>query len=432
MIHKPTLKLKEEEHTTMKGNRTMKQYSIPGRVSGPALMLVLPLALITLVALGLTIQAGSGPFDNGGPFDASSVVPTADEVNVDQQVGFALYVVNSSPVTATDVLVWNPLPPDTTYVSASGGAFPVVGGTVGDGIPNVPLENQAYDARRHAAVPLTDAGSVTGVAWVGDVPPGEIVALGLIAAVDDPARRFLVDEMFLYDDRELVGQFSGRTWVPPHQLFLMFILSRFEAPMPTPTPAPTTTMTFPLPYGRGLGFGGGSLHSDYGQALAGVDLRFGDDDVYLGQAPPSGPYLPWYVLGRAYGGWDTAALPDRAAILSATLVLDVGCNPPTTTFRTMVYQSLWTPPLAEDAWYAMGHEAVGAWDTADYPCDGCPAPHSCLVRIEIEPNAVNRTGLTLLEMRSDREGAPPTAPEQVLLNRSADFPALVITYVEEP
>jgi hypothetical protein len=217
-------------------------------------------------------------------------------------------------------------------------------------------------------------------------------------------------------------------------MFLTLILSRFEAPDPTPTPVPTpttTTMTFTIPYGQGLGFGGGSLHPDYGRALAGADLRFGDDDVYLGQAPPSGPYLPWYAIGRAYVGWDTAALPDDAEILSATLVLDVGCNPPTTTFGMTVYRGLWTPPLAEDAWYAPGHEVAGTWHTADYPCSGCPSPTPCLVRVEIHSDMVNRAGPTLLELRNDREGTPPTSPEQVLLNRSADFPALVITYREE-
>ncbi len=406
----------------------MRHNSIAGRLSGPARTLVLPLALVALVALGLTIQAGSGPFDG------SSVVPTTEEVSVGQQVGFALYLVNSSPITATDVLLWNPLPPDTTYVSASGGAFPVVEGTVDDGLLAAPPESQAYDARLRTAVPLTDTGSVTGIAWVGDVLPGEMQALGLIVEVNDPAGRFLVDEMSIYDDRELVGQFSGQAWVPPHEMFLTLILSRFEAPSPTPTPVPTpttTTMTFTIPYGQGLGFGGGSLHPDYGQALAGMDLRFGDDDVYLGQAPPSGPYLPWYAIGRAYGGWDTGALPDDAEILSATLVLDVGCNPPTTTFGTTVYRGLWTPPLAEEAWHVPGYEAVGTWGTADYPCGGCPSPTPCLVRIDLDPDAVNRAGPTLLELRSDREGTPPTTPEQVLLNRSADFPALVVTYREE-
>ena len=407
----------------------MRHNSIAGRLSGPARTLALPLALVALVALGLTIQARSGPFDG------SAVVPTAEEVSVGQQVGFALYLVNSSAVTATDVLVWNPLPPDTTYVSASGGAFPVVAGMVDDGLLVAPPESQAYDARLQMAVPLTDTSSVTGIAWVGDVPPGEMQALGLIVEVNDPAGRFLVDEMFVYDDRELAGQFSGQTWVPPHEMFLTLILSRFEAPTPTPTPVPTpttTTMTFTVPYGQGLGFGGGSLNPDYGQALAGADLRFGDDDVYLGQAPPDGPYLPWYVIGRVYAGWDTSTLPDEAEILSATLVLDLGCNPPTTAFGTTVYQGLWTPPLDEVAWQTMGHENVGTWHTADYPCSGCPAPEPCLVWIDLDPAAVNRQGLTLLEMHSDREGIPPTTPEQVLVNRSADFPALVLTYVEEP
>ena len=216
----------------MKGNRTMKQNSLSGRVSGPALMLALPLALLALVTLGLTIQA------IGGPFDGSLVVPTADEVRVGQQVGFALYVVNSSPMTATDVLVWNPLPPGSTYVSASGGAFPVVGGAVHGGLLAAPPEGQAYDARLHTSTALSGTDEISGIAWVGSLSPGEMVTLGLIVTVNDPAGRFLVDEMFVYDDRELAGRFSGQSWVPPHEMFLTLILSRFEAPGPTPTPVP--------------------------------------------------------------------------------------------------------------------------------------------------------------------------------------------------
>jgi uncharacterized repeat protein (TIGR01451 family) len=396
-------------------------------------LLALPLALVALVTLGLTIQAIGGPFDNGGPFAASSVVPTTDEVSVGQDVGFALYVVNASPVTATDVLVWNPLPPGSTYVSASGGAFPVVGGAVSDALPTMPPEGHAYDARIHTSTPLTGTDEVSGIAWVGSLLPGEMVTLGLIVTVDDPAGRYLVDEMSIYDDRGLVGQFSGQTWVPPHEMFLTLILSRFEAPTPTPTPVPTpttTTMTFTIPYGQGLGFGGGSLDPDYGQALAGSDLNFGDGGVYLGQVPPMGPYQPWYAIGRAYGGWDTSALPDEAEILSAVLVLEVACNPPTTTFGTTVYQGAWTPPLDENAWYTPGDRPVGAWDTADYPCTGHVG--SGQVRINLDPGVVDLDGLTLLEIRSDQEGTPPVSPEQVLVNRSPTFPALVVTYGEEP
>ena len=392
-------------------------------------MLALPLALVALAAIGLTIQAGSGPFDG------SSVVPTASEVKVGDELGFALYVVNSGPVTVTDVLVWNPLPPGTTYVGASGGAFPITGGVMAGTPSSIPLQGRAYDVRLHASVPLTDTGDVTGIAWVGDVPPGGMQVLGLIVIVNDPAGRYVVDEVSIYDDRDLAGRFSGQAWVRLYVHYFPLVANRAVPPTPVPTPTPgptTTTVTFTIPYGQGLGSGGGSLDPDYWQALAGSDLRFGDDGVYLGQSPPDGPYIPWYVIGRAYAGYDTASLPDDVTILSATLVLDVGCNPPTVTFGTTVYRGIWFPPLGEDAWNTMGDQAVGTWHTANYPCSGCPSPLPCLVHIELDPAAVDREGLTLLEMRSDREGTPPTVPEQVLINRSADFPALVIAYREEP
>ena len=129
-------------------------------------------------------------------------------------------------------------------------------------------------------------------------------------------------------------------------------------------------------------------------------------------------------------GWDTSTLPDDAEVLSATLILQVNCNPPETAFGVTVYRGVWTPPLDEDAWYAMGSEPAGIWDTADYPCTGQWGQG--LVYIRIDPSAVNPGGQTLMEMRSDGEGTPPVTVEQVLVNRSPTFPALVVTYRVEP
>mgnify|MGYP002682080513 CR=1 FL=1 len=400
-----------------------------------------PVALVVmlggLVLPVLAVRLGAIRAD-AGPFDGSVVVPTVDETTVGEAVGVALYVVNSSPVTATEVLVWNPLPVGATYVSASGGAFPVLGRAVSDTLPAIPSDGFAYDSRLRVSVPLTDTDNVTGIAWVGDILPNEMVSLGLILTVDNPAGRFLVDEMFVYDDRELAGQFRGETWVRPYTDYLPLVANQAESPIPTPTPTPVptatvTTVTFTIPYGEGLAIGGGSMNPDYWQALAGFDLagRFRDGDgVTLGQSPPNGPYMPNYVIGRAYMGWDTSTLPDDAEVLSATLILQVNCNPPETAFGVTVYRGVWTPPLDEDAWYAMGSELVSSWDTTHYPCTGHVG--SGQVPIKLDPIVVGRSGLTLLEMRSDREGTPPVTAEQVQVNRSPSFPALVIVYREEP
>ena len=146
------------------GRRSMQRNSI-AKVFG--LALVLALALAALAGLALASHADGDPFDDGGPFAASSVVPTAGEVSLGQQVGFAVRVVNSGSVTAGDVLMWNPLPEGATYVSASGGAFPVVGGTLDDVVLAAPREGQAYHAQLQTSVPLTGPDQVTGVAWVG-------------------------------------------------------------------------------------------------------------------------------------------------------------------------------------------------------------------------------------------------------------------------
>ena len=73
-------------------------------------------------------------------------------------------------------------------------------------------------------------------------------------------------------------------------------------------------------------FVAGAMGETYTDTLSGEGFRTGEADVYLGQSPPDGPYLKWYVVGRAYPGWDTSILADDIKVLSATLVLELPAN----------------------------------------------------------------------------------------------------------
>ena len=387
---------------------------------------VLVSAAFLLTVVVLVIQA------SGGPFDGSTVTATDAKVSVGDTVGFALYVVNAGPVTATEVLVWNPLPTGTTYISASGGAFPVVGGAVSEAALTKPLAGRAYDARLGVSVPLTDPGQVTGIVWMGDLPPGGAATPGLAVQVELPARRDLVDEMFIYDDGELAGRFSDQTWVQPLRNYQPLILQNFP-PTPTPGPTITTTTVFTIPYGSGMRIGCGSWDPDYQRALSGDGSGKICDDtmVDLGQYAPDGPYLPNYRIKRFYAGWDTSSLPDDAEIVSATLTLDVICSPPDPAFNAIVYRGVWTPPLDETDWYATGEQVIGRWDTSDFPCSwelGRKEP----VFISLDPTAINPTGTTLVEIRSDREGTPPIASDYqvVMISFYPHYVRLTVTYRE--
>lgn len=174
----------------------------------------------------------------------------------------------------------------------------------------------------------------------------------------------------------------------------------------------------------------GTKAETYEEALCGAGLRAGEGDVYLGQSPPDGPYLPSYVVGRAYVGWDTSALPDDATILSATLVVDLpaggGREAP---FDIAVYRGTWTLPLDLQDRQSTG-EAVGRWRLSASRAEEremvsagqglvlyAPEP-ARTARVTLDPAVVNTAGVTRLELRHAGEGASPTNADLILLARS--------------
>jgi hypothetical protein len=183
----------------------------------------------------------------------------------------------------------------------------------------------------------------------------------------------------------------------------------------------------------------GAKGETYEEALFGEGLRTGDGDVYLGQSPPDGPYLPMYVVGRAYVSWDTSALPVGAEILSATLVVNLpaggGREKP---FDVGVYRGTWTPPLDLNAWQSPGGKMVGCWqlpasrvEEREQVSTGqglvlyAPEP-ARTVWVALDPAVVNTAGVTRLELRHAAEGTSPTTADLILLGRA--MITLEVTY----
>jgi hypothetical protein len=178
-------------------------------------------------------------------------------------------------------------------------------------------------------------------------------------------------------------------------------------------------------------FVAGAMGETYTEALSGAGFRAGEADVYLGQSPPSGPYLPWYVVGRAHPGWDTSVLPNDAEVLSATLVLELpaggGREEP---LEIAVYQGTWNPPIDLNDWLAPDGKEVGRWQLAPSRAEDreslstaqdvtlyAPEPAGT-VRVRLDPTIVNTTGVTRLELRHAQESTPPTAAIVVLLGKT--------------
>lgn len=204
------------------------------------------------------------------------------------------------------------------------------------------------------------------------------------------------------------------------------------------TDAPSSAIARPMESAVVRGFGppdewfvAGAISKTYADILAGVDLRTGTTSVYLGQSSPDGPYLPDYVVGRAYPGWDTSLLPGGVEVLSATLVLEFPAGGGReTAFDVVVYRGTWAPPIDLEDWLSRGSEVVGRWHLPASPIEGRSTVHTGQgitlfapeparkVRVPLDPGVVEAGGITRLELRHAREGSPPIAPEVVSLGRS--------------
>ena len=178
-------------------------------------------------------------------------------------------------------------------------------------------------------------------------------------------------------------------------------------------------------------FVAGAMGETYTDTLSGEGFRTGEADVYLGQSPPDGPYLKWYVVGRAYPSWDTSILPDGAEVLSATLVLELPDNGGREeSLESAIYRGMWSPPIELDDWLSPDGKEVGRGQLSASRVQErevvnagqnvtlyAPEPAQT-VRVALDPPAIDAQGITRLELRHAREGTPPTAAGVLLLGRS--------------
>jgi hypothetical protein len=178
-------------------------------------------------------------------------------------------------------------------------------------------------------------------------------------------------------------------------------------------------------------FVAGAMGETYPDTLSGEGFRAGEADVYLGQSPPDGPYLPHYVVGRAYPGWDTSLLPDDAEVVSATLVLELPASGGREeSLEIVIYRGMWNPPIDLGDWRLPASHEMGRWqlppsrveerqsvdagqDLALY----APEPARTM-RVTLDPTIIRTTGVTRLELRHAQEGSLPSTASVVLLGRA--------------
>jgi hypothetical protein len=179
-------------------------------------------------------------------------------------------------------------------------------------------------------------------------------------------------------------------------------------------------------------YAAGAKGESYAGALAGDEWRADTTTgALLGQSPPDGPYLPDYVVGRAYLGWDTSGLPEDAEVLSATLVLDLPAEGGrAAAFTVVVCRGDWTPPIDREAWNAPCGEVVGHWRLPASPVEAREMIHMDgdillyalepprTVRISLDPGVIQAGSVTRLELRHAGEGVSPLAAEIVPLDPS--------------
>jgi hypothetical protein len=179
-------------------------------------------------------------------------------------------------------------------------------------------------------------------------------------------------------------------------------------------------------------YAAGAKGETYAGALIGDGFRMdATTEVFLGQSPPDGPYLPDYRIGRAYLSWDTSELPDDAKVLSATLVLDLPASGGREeAFDIVVYRGDWKPSISLEDWQSPGSQAVGRWHLSVSRIEERDTVHTDQgitlyapepahpVRVSLNPAVIEMEGVTRLELRHAGEGASPITAEGLSVGRS--------------
>ena len=142
--------------------------------------------------------------------------PTKDSVRVGEELDFEAIVVNSSVTTLENVLILNPIPAHTRFVTVAGeGFFPIS------------ASNLQYDDHYGNVVYDTGAaaGDVVSIGWMGNVEPGTqgmiTFCLTLEVISVDPTDSVITDTVLVYQSGELVATAASSVTVEAlHYLYL--------------------------------------------------------------------------------------------------------------------------------------------------------------------------------------------------------------------
>ena len=167
----------------------------------------------------------------------------------------------------------------------------------------------------------------------------------------------------------------------------------------------------------------GTLYK-YGTSYPPTSVYMYSDSLMVGQS-----YVdPDFWIFRGYASFDTSPIRDYAVIIGATLKLKTYQNSSTTDFTMRVMGG--SQPIYEDsletADWNCGTTEVATWPSSQY------SGNEIYVNITIPTDQINTTGRTQFELKSDREGTPPSGDEYIIFcsgEWSGEEPRLEVTWL---
>jgi hypothetical protein len=177
-------------------------------------ILTIVIAIVVGTGLALLLVAGAAAKTEEGFL--LLLWPTKDSVQVGEELDFEAIVVKSSPTTLEDVLILNPIPAHTRFVTVAGdGFFPIFASNsqYDDCYGNV-----VYDA-------CAAAGDVVGIGWMGNVEPGMqgmiTFCLTLNVVSVDPTDLVITDTVLVYQGGEMAA--SAASSVTVEALYYLYL-----------------------------------------------------------------------------------------------------------------------------------------------------------------------------------------------------------------
>jgi len=209
--------------------------------------------VLAVVALGVLVAgiAAQGGID----WSQSDILPNATSVEAGNQITFTIQAVNSSTVTAKNVILSSEIPHGTEYVSVTGGAF-VITDTVGAELSGL-VSGLSTDGQPEATLPGgvslgdpvslddIDPEDVKYIGWEGNVGPGleNAVSFDLVLDVKPDAgsvvtyTQYVLHNSYLVFEEDVSVEVTGSV---PAQKTVIYL------PAVRSAPATTVTMKAPL------------------------------------------------------------------------------------------------------------------------------------------------------------------------------------------